>query len=562
MNYFIHRINLTNIIGLLIFILFLSGCGQQTSTEIREASEFTESERYGGTYRMAQMSDPRTFDPSGMWDVSSHGTLSALLYNGLIRFDIEGNLMPDLAERWEISPDGTEYTFHLRRNVRFHNGDPFTARDVEFSFKRFLAEPRSYYKWILRKVKGSEKFMNDVEDYRKRANRSVPAIELIDKIDFPGLKIVDDYTIVITLEQPYAPFIKGLAMPQAFIASPRAVKEFKEDFPRNPVGTGPFKLTEWVENSRVVFEANEYYFEGRPYLDKIVVSIIKDETSILLTYERGDLESMLVPDAEFNRIMNDPSRQPYIVSRQTLVSHSIRLGNHRKPFDNKKVRQALNYAIDKQKILDTVLNQRGVVSVGPVPTNVPGYQSRQKGYAYNPEKARQLLREAGFPNGFKMQIHTSESKAHLEVVQVFQAYLRDVGIDVEIVQNEWSTLNKAILDGTVDAWFPRAWAADYPCAENFLFPLFHSSNIPAGGNSARYRNLELDKILERASYVVDPEQRLEYLHQAEAIIVADAPQVFLWYPIIYVMHQPWVHNYQLPLIYYGNKMNEIWISKR
>jgi oligopeptide transport system substrate-binding protein len=549
------------VIFLLSLILISCGGGSGKKIVTKNESEYTEAEKFGGTFHLAQQDDPRTFDPCSMWDVSSHGELSAILYNGLVKFDMDGNIVPDLAEKWEVSTDGKIYTFHLRKGIKFHNGDPLTAKDIEFCYKRFLAEPKAYYKWLLDKVQGSKEYMKQVTDFISKQNPPVSIPDAIGKFSLPGLQVKDDYTMVLILDKPYAPFIKGLAMPEAYISSPRAVKEFGKDYQQHPVGTGPFKLKEWVQNGKVVFEANKDYFDGRPYLDQIIVTMINDETSIYNTYRSGQIEAMAIPDAQFKKIINDPEMKPSIVSRPSLSFTALSFCLERPLIKDLKIRLAINYAIDKEAILKDVLNGEGTLATGPIPIGLPDYKSSEQGYGYDTVKARQLLKEAGYPNGFKMQIWINQVKSSQDVAQAIQAYLKQLGIDAEIIQNEWSTLHKVILAGGDDAYYPYNWSADYADAEDFLYPIFHSRNIPEGGNSGRYRNPAVDKILDQAHEETDPKKVLDLLHQAEKLIMADAPKVYLYYPMNYSMHQTWVHNYQIPAIYNADKMNKIWMSE-
>lgn len=538
--------NLSIFVSISMFLLvvvlsyFFVSCGSKKSSKTTTA-EYELEPRYGGVYHSWLMSDPTTFDPAQMWDVSSHGAISACLYNGLVRFDVDGNLVPDLAERWEVSPDGKVYTFYLRKNVKYHNGDHFKAQDVVYNFKRLLSSPKASYTWLLEKVVGAKEFMKDTTK------------------GLPGIEVLDDYTLRITLTQPHAPFLSGLCMPQAYIASPRACEELKDKFGQNPVGTGPFKLKKWEPDKLVVFEANLDYFEGRPYLDEIEYRIIKEEMTAWAEFEVGRLDATGIPQAEFQRVINDPKYKPYIISRPGLTSYGIRIMCNRPPLNNKKLRQALNYAVDRKKILETLLNNRGIIATGPVPVGIPGYKSLAKGYEYNPEKAKQLLREAGYPNGFTFEIWQGESKEILHITEAFQSYYKAVGINAKLVQNEWSVLRQAIRKGDIDSWY-MGWAADYLDAEDFLYPLFHSRNIPDGGNAFRYSNPQVDKILDEAHRSLDKNKQIALLQEAEKIIVDDAPWVFFYYPINYVIHQPWVHNLKIPLIYNADKMDKVWIS--
>jgi ABC-type transport system substrate-binding protein len=224
-----------------------------------------------------------------------------------------------------------------------------------------------------------------------------------------------------------------------------------------------------------------------------------------------------------------------------------------------KVRQALNYAIDKESILDTILKGRGVPSHGPIPPSLPGYNEEINPYPYNPAKAKELLRLAGLGEGFEMTIYQRESKEAQNLTEVFQAQLSQVGIRAKIVQREWSAFKEAINKGEPDSFY-LAWVADYPDSENFLAPLFHSKNFGPGGNRARFKDEEVDRLIEEAQATINYDRRLELYQRLEMEIHERAPWVFLWHLKEYVVHQPWVKNLRLYPIYNGDKGIDVELS--
>jgi peptide/nickel transport system substrate-binding protein/oligopeptide transport system substrate-binding protein len=489
----------------------------------------------GKTCRTYLSADPTTLDPALSNDAGS-GELCALLYNGLVRFDHRTTILPDIAERWEISRDSRTYTFHLRPGVRFTNGREVTAGDFKYSFERVL-DPvtRSSRGWVFEPIAGAREFSSGAAD------------------QVTGIRVLDERILEITLDEPFAPFLGFLAMPAALVVPREEIERRGGDFSEHPVGTGPWILEEWVHDDHLLLRANEDYYQTRPKLDWIHYRIIPETMTVTAEFEAGNLEWMSIPSAEFQRWTEDPEWKPYIRSQLKLQDTYIGINNQKPPFDDIRVRQALNYAVDVVTIMETIRPGRGVRANGAIPPGLPGSDAGRPPYPYDPRRARRLLTEAGYPEGFRMEIWKMQSPEVARILEAVQAYLADVGIRAEIVSRDWGMLKQAINQGEPDAYY-MTWLADYPDGENFLYPTFHSSNWGGGGNRARYRNQRIDELIERARSTLDDEARTDLYRRIDDIVHQEAAWLYLWYPKIFVVHQPWVVNFRQHLMFNADKL--------
>lgn len=511
-----------------LILILLAGCGGQK----KEANVLVN--------RLS--ADVTTLDPALVVDMSG-GIVTAKIFNGLVKYGSDMKIVPDLAERWEVSSNGKTYTFYLRQGVRFTNGRQIEAADFKYSFERVLdAKTCSPRTWVFDRVYGAREFMSGQAK------------------GVAGLIVKGKHIFQIKLCEPFAPFPGFLAMPAAYVVPREDVEMFGQDFSEHVVGSGPFKLAQWKHDERIVLTANTDYFEGSPKIKGIEYRIIPEDLTALAEFESGNLDTMGLPGPEFDRFINHPQWKNNIVWEIAMNVYYLGLNCQKPPFNNIKVRQALNYAVNKEAILKTILKDKALISHGPIPPNLPGYSEGIKAYPYNPEKAKRLLAEAGLTDGFEIKIFQKSSKEVLNITEVIQSQLKEVGIRAEIVQLEWSTLKEMINQGQCDSFY-LAWLADYPDAENFLTPLFHSSNWGAGGNRARYKNPIIDQLIEEANKAVDTKQALALYQQIEEKIVEDAPWVFLWHQKNYSLHQDWVKNYRLYPIYNADKGTEIELTR-
>ncbi|GAB4340322.1 MAG: hypothetical protein Kow0099_16200 [Candidatus Abyssubacteria bacterium] len=463
------------------------------------------------------------------------GSVAAKLFNGLVRFDERMQVVADVAASWDISADGTSYTFHLRPDVTFHNGRQVTASDVKYSFERVLSpDSGSRRKWLFEPVRGARAFMEGMAE------------------EVAGIEVVDARTIRISLEEPLAVFSGFLAMPNAYIVPREEVERWGKDFSDHIVGTGPFKLEEWRHDDYLKLSRNEGYFGGRAGVDVIEYRVLPEEFTRVAEFEAGNLDVLEIPAAEFQRLSSDPFWREHMKSRVGLNTYYLGFNCRKAPMSEPTFRSAVNHAIDRQKIVDVILQGRARIATGPIPPELSGRCSSCSGYGYEPERAEEMLRAYGESAGRPLKLYQSADRRGLEVTEAIQYYLRKAGLEVEIVQLEWTAFKEAINDGKADL-FLLSWYADYPDAENFLFPVFHSSNWGASGNRTFYRNPVFDELIEGAQREMDPEGRLSLYREAERVVYEDAPWVFLWHRTDHFVVQPWVRGFEPPVIYNADK---------
>jgi peptide/nickel transport system substrate-binding protein/oligopeptide transport system substrate-binding protein len=489
-------------------------------------------------------SNPTTLDPALITDVQGGG-IAAKLFNGLVRFDEDLTIVPDIARSWSLSEDQRAYTFRLRNTVRFSNGRTVKAGDFRYSFERVLTPgTKAPLTWVLDKIEGAGDFISG-----KTGSVS-------------GIRVVDDQTLVLRLEKPFGPFLSLLAMVTAYVVPREEVERLGQDFGTHPQGTGPFLLREWKHGQDLVLEAREDYFDGRSKLKGIVFRVIPEDLTAVLEFETGRLDVLLIPSAEYRHFTTDPAWRDLVFGKPGLNSYYLGLNCTRPPFNDLRVRQAVNMAIDRRHILNTVFEKRGVLATGPVP---PGLWMNSKspaparGYAYDPEKAKALISQAGAA-GAVVRIFISADPEVLDIVGVIQNYLAAAGLKAEITQLDWSAFKHAVNKGEPDAFW-LSWWADYPDPENFLFPLFHSSSVGPSGNRTRLIDQDLDRIIETAQKTTSTAKRYRLYQEAENRIVRNAPWVFMWHRADYYVIQPWVKEFKIYPIYSIDKRVDIRLTR-
>jgi peptide/nickel transport system substrate-binding protein/oligopeptide transport system substrate-binding protein len=312
----------------------------------------------------------------------------------------------------------------------------------------------------------------------------------------------------------------------------------------------------------VVLAAHEDYFEGRPKLNGIYYRIIPEDLTAVMEFETGRLDVLLIPSSEYRRYTTDPAWRDLVHGKPGLNSYYLGLNCTRPPFNDLRVRQAVNYAIDRQHILNTVFEKRGVLASGPVPPDLWKHSilaGALKGYRYDPDKAKELIRQAG-AEGATIHIYISADPEVLDIVEVIQGYLADAGLKAKITQLDWSAFKQAVNEGEAEAFW-LSWWADYPDPENFLYPLFHSASVGSAGNRTRCLDPELDRLIEKAQHTMDERQRYRLYRQAEDRVVGNAPWVFMWHRADYFVVQPWVKDFKIYPIYSIDKRVDITVQR-
>jgi len=487
--------------------------------------------------------NPTTLDPALITDVMGGG-IAAKLFNGLIRFNENLAIVPDIAWKWALSSDQRTYTFHLRRDVSFSNGRRVTAEDVQYSFERVLdPKTRAPLTWVLDKIEGAREFM---------AGKATSV---------SGIHVKNDHTLEIRLEKPYGPFLSLLAMTTAYVVPREEVEELGQDFGTQPTGSGPYILAEWKHGQSIVLSAREDYFESKPRLNGIYYRIIPEDLTAVLEFETGRLDILLIPSAEYRHFTSDPAWRDLVFGRPGLNSYYLGLNCTRPPFNDKRVRKAMNLAIDRQHILNTVFEKRGVLASGPVPPELWKHSARpwSQGYGYDPKTAKALIHDAG-AEGATINIYISADPEVLDIVEVIQEYLAKVGLKAVITQLDWSAFKQAVNEGEADAFW-LSWWADYPDPENFLLPLFHSASAGSAGNRTRCDDIQLDRLIEEAQRTVDEKKRYRLYRQAEDRIIENVPWVFMWHKADYFVVQPWVKDFKIYPIYSIDKRMDVSVKK-
>ena len=530
-------------LSLILILSLVVGC--QPSEPDRQASQPV-AQRYGGVYRYVLDHEPWTLDPArlrGLYSLS----LVQQLFDGLVQFDADLNVIPSIAKSWTASPDQLTWHFNLRSDVAFHHGRSLTVEDVVYSFTRLMhPETRSPYTWLFESVNGVEAFRQG----------------LVDRID--GFQALGDHTLQITLSQPSALFIRRLGVGFAKIVPREIVERLGSQFGRQPVGTGPFQFVSWEKKREIRLQANEAYFEGRPYLDQLRYQFFlgKAWRSIFPAFERGELEDVGIPLSKRQQVIAD---SPYQFFRKPILATRFLMFNtHQGPLSRVKVRRAINYAIDHDRLLRQIWHNRPARALGVLPPGLLGYDPTLAGYPHNPGRARQQLAEAGYPGGVGLptiELWTSASDPAVRVEhEAIQADLARVGISVVLRQAaSWRKLKTKVLGKRPNAMYRYAWFADFPDPDNFLHVLFHSQGTH---NTTHYANPEVDRLLEVARYERDILRRSELYRDAERRIVQDAPMVSLAYYTFERLFQPYVRGIEISAL--GRPympMKKIWLDK-
>ena len=482
--------------------------------------------------------DPRSLDPALSTDVPT-GRAVAYVFDGLTRFTPDARVEPALAERWEVTPDGRTYTFHLRRDVEFHDGTRFAARHVVRSFHRVLdpttrggrAEP-------LRPIAGASAYA----DGRARA--------------ITGLQAVDDSTVRITLQDPLAFFPTLLAMPVAAIVPDST----PSDFGQRPVGTGPWRFVAWQHDDYLLFARNAAYFGGAPEADSLMARIIPEPSTAVAEFESGNVDVMRVPETESRRWDQTDERQALLHSVPALRYTHVAINTTRGPLKDARVRRAINHAVDVRRVLDQLAGGRGRPAAGVIPPILPGADTARAPLTYDPARARSLLAEAGYANGIDVDLWTSTTPIYVRFAEAIQGYLADAGIRARIVQRDPPSAREAARNGQADL-FIRDWYADYPDAENFLYPLLHSTNAGVGGNYSFYASPTFDRLVSAARIEQDSVRRIALYRQADSVAFADAPMLYLFfYNELYAV-QPWIRGFRVPVIFSGQRWVNVSIGE-
>jgi len=467
-----------------------------------------------------ESTNPRMFDPATTLDGGDKR-----VFSGLVSFDPLLNLTPDLAEKWEISPDGTIYTFHLRPNAKFHDGRPVTAQDVVYSWER-AASPVIESDTVLT-------YLGDILGVQEMRQGEADHIS--------GLKIIDDHTVQVTIDAPKPYFLLKLTFATAFILDKANVESGPEWY-RTPNGTGPYKLVEWTRFERKVYEANQDFYLGAPSIPYIVVQLYAGEGQRL--YESGEIDITGIYSVERFTDPTEPLHRE-LLTGVNLCTDFIVFDTTRPPFDDVNVRKAFSLAFDRQKYIDVALNGHALPASGLYPPGLPGFNTTLKGLPYDPAQARQLLAASNYggPNGLPPIVFSNigtGSYVSGDVAALAQMWQQNLGVTITIENLEPNYSYDQIYSGHHGQLFSGGWCADYPDPENFADVLFHTGSAQ---NNGGYSNPQLDALLEAARVEQDVTKRLAIYQHAEQILVDDAAALFTTFSLSYQLVKPYVKGY-------------------
>jgi len=456
--------------------------------------------KYGGTLTFVIGVPPVTLAP-GKSVASIVNTIRAAIYETLVDRDLEGNFVPGLATSWEVSEDGTEWTFHLRRDVKFHSGKMLSAEDVKATFDRLL-----------------------------NPSYALPLSKIFRVIK--SVQIIDDYTVKFVTEKPVADMLARMAYAHAEIIGKEAVEKYGADLDWVEDGTGPYKLESYVPEESVTLVRFNDYWGGKPYLDKIVFKVVREDATRVAMLETGQADVVVnVPAADVPRLQANPNIEIHI-EPSSRVAH-IGLNCQKPPFNDVRVRQALNYAIDREAIIKGILKGVGKPAYSIVSPIVWGYYKVEK-YYYDPQKAKKLLAAAGYPNGFKATLWTPQGRYFMdkETAVAVQAQLREVGVDVDVRVIDWATylslLRKPLEESRTEMYL-LGWESGTGDIAYILDLVFDSAAWPPESwNTMFYKDTAVDVLIDAGKVTTDLKDRHEIYKGLQKLVVDDAPWIFLY----------------------------------
>jgi oligopeptide transport system substrate-binding protein len=499
------------------------------------ADEETSSEELSGGVFRRLWADPPTLDPHLTSDTTSAG-LVVEIFSGLVALNTDLQLVPDVAESWEINEDGTVYTFHIRDDAKFHDGKRVTADDFKWSMQR-AAHPDTA-------SPVADTYLNDIV--------GVEAVLEGESEDISGITVIDDSTLQIEIDAPKAYFLAKLTYPTAYVLDSENVVSGGRTWTDTPNGTGPFRLKEYRIGERIILERNEYYYRERANVDSIAMNLAGGQSMAM--YENDEIDITGVGLFDLDRVLDpsEPLHEELVVAPPDFSISYVGFNASMPPFDDPKFRQALNHAVDKQLIAIEVLSGLVEPAYGILPPGFPGYNPDLTGLEYNPDLARQLLEESEYADPatrprIVVTVPGTGGTIGLDLEVVIEMWKQELGVEVEIQQVEWATYLQDLNQHKFQAYAGLGWEADYPDPQDFLDILFHTESSL---NHGMYSNPEADAILEEARTETDVERRVELYQQAEDLIVQDGAWLPLWYSgERYVLIKDYVQDYRVtPMI--------------
>ncbi len=475
--------------------------------------------------------EPPTLDPGLAGDSTSSGYIVEL-FSGLVTLNTELEVVPDLAESWEVDGDGMVYTFTLRDDIKFANGKPVTANDFKYSIER-SCDPAT-------QSVVADTYLGDIIGCREklRGNES----------EVSGIKIIDEKTVEITIDEPKVYFLAKLTYPTAFVVDKTTIeKEGRLWASEKPNGTGAFKLEEYKFGEKLVLVPNEnYYGDPKPSIER--ATYVLSGGSGMTLYETDEIDITGIGAADIDRVLDPASPlNSDLIPVENLSIGYIGLNLEQAPFDDPMVRQAFNHAIDKETIIEVIGKGITDPAYGVLPPGIPGFSEDIQGLTFDPDKAKELLAQSsyggaeGLPD-ITMHVSGAGGTPSEYVEAITEMWKQNLGVEVFIEQTEWATfLSDITRKPNPYQLYNVGWIADYPDPQNFLDILFHCESLD---NKTGYCNKEVDQLLEAARVEKDQTRRFELYQQAEQAVISDAAWVPLWYSKGYVLVKPWVQDYR------------------
>ncbi len=526
------RFLLVLVVGGLSAGLLLTGRGEQaTSSSGTSSSGTTDTRAAAGRLRLAA-GDPITLDPALAGDAASAEYIVEI-YSGLMTIDRDLNVVPDLAESYEVSPDGKVYTFRLRENALFHNGRKVTASDVKYSIER--ASSRGLQSSV------GLAYLGDIVGARENFFGQAKGVS--------GVEVVDDRTVRFTLDQPKPYFLAKLTYPTAFVVDKEQIESNPRNWTRKPNGTGPYKIREWRVNERLVLDANDRFYLGAPKVKEVLFELAGGATLTRFENNELDVSPVGLQDIERARDPNSSLGKLYKTFPEFSISY-IAFNVSSPPFDDVNVRKAFALSIDRKRISEVTFNNMLSPATGVLPPQLPGFTPADKTYQFNPDAAKQALAASRYGSADKLPpVVITEVGAGAEGRVDTQAFLEQwrtiLGVRVEIRQTDAASFF-ADQDAGRLQMFNSGWIMDYPDPEDILDLKFHSGSEL---NDLNYKNADVDALLNSARVERDPQRRLQLYQDAEKKIVEDAVWLPLYFSNSHVVVKPEVKNwFEAPMV--------------
>lgn len=491
---------------LIVFISLMAGCsgiqnGESESGSVDSENNGDGAEDANKDITVGVSDNFISMDPHDSNDTLGYSAQKGMM-EGLVGFDEEMEVIPRLAEDWEASDDAKEFTFTLRDDVEFHDGEPFNAEAVKVNMDR----------------------LKDPDNNLKR--HSMAAV--IDEVE-----VIDEFEVKFILKEPFGAMINNFAHPSMMMHSPKALEEEGDDVALNPVGTGPFEFDEWKQGDHLTMKKNDNYWkEGYPKVDSVTFKPVPENGSRVAMLQTGEADFIYpVPTEQVETLEDEDGIE--VNFEESIVTQYASMNTRKEPFDKKEVRQAVNYAIDQDAFIEVVQNGHGTPMDSIVAPKVQFYDA-QTPYDYNPEKAKELLKEAGYEDGFEAKIWSGNTSDAIKAAEFIQQQLSEVNIDLEVTSMESGTLSDSLWDvedpddAEVDMYY-GGWSSSTGDADWGLRPLIGGEENfpPASYNVAFYDNEEVNDDITKALETADNDQREEAYEHAQEIIWDEAPWTFL-----------------------------------